>query len=542
MKIFGITIGKPEQKTLSRADILGELASLQGASKSGARVNWKTAGEVSTALACAKVIAEGLAQVPFKLFRETPNGGREAAKSHKLYTLLGTRPNEWQTSYEFREMLGLHMVFAGNAYVFINKTGERILELLPFAPQQVTVKRNDWAKSFVITTQDGRQIPIPAANMWHLPGPSWDGVVGLDAVKLAREAIGLALATEEHGARMFSNGARVGGILSSESALKEEQVKALRDSWEKTQGGVANAFKTAILWGGLKWSPMAMPNDQAQLIEQRRFQVEEICRHFRVMPIMVGYSDKSATYASAEQMFLAHVVHTLGPWYARVEQSADVFLLTEQERESGYYFKFLAAGLMRGAHQDRAAYYSKALGSGGAPAWMTQDEVRALEEMNPMGGAAAALPIATNVPQPGAQSGADEAADATKAMLTDAITRLSHRPDPTITVKAGDVHITQPAISITNEPQPAAAPDVKIDVHVPESAPPVMHMSMPAPEVKIDVQPPTVEVHVDAIMPDKSEVSITSMPARETRSTIERDGNGNIIQTTQTERDERDKE
>jgi phage portal protein BeeE len=116
------------------------------------------------------------------------------------------------------------------------------------------------------------------------------------------------------------------------------------------------------------------------------------------MPIMVGYSDKAATYASAEQMFLSHVVHTLSPWYARVENSADVHLLTKKERASGLYFKFMAAGLLRGAAKDRAEYYAKALGAGGSPAWMAPDEVRALEELNPFGGDAAKLPVATNVP------------------------------------------------------------------------------------------------------------------------------------------------
>ncbi|MBK8121709.1 MAG: phage portal protein [Sulfuritalea sp.] len=399
VKLFGITFGERKSGS-SREEILQLLAGAQGGSKAGVAVNYKTAAAVGAAIGCARVIAEGLSQVPFKLFKESASGSRDPAKDHPLYKLMARKPNEWQTSFEFREMIALHMVFCGNAYVFVSRSGGKILELLPFQPQQVTVKRNGWQVAYEINTDKGERILVPAADMWHLRGPSWDGVVGLDIVKLAREAIGLALATEEHNSRMFSNGARVGGILSSESALKEDQVKTLRESWERTQGGVSNAFKTAILWGGLKWSSMAMDNDAAQMIEQRRFQVEEICRHFRVMPIMVGYSDKTATYASAEQMFLAHVVHTLGPWYSRIEQSAEANLLTEAERDAGYYFKFIASGLMRGAHADRAAYFSKALGAGGSPAWMTQDEVRGLEEMNPMGGAAAVLPIATNVPVP----------------------------------------------------------------------------------------------------------------------------------------------
>lgn len=403
MKFFGIEFGRKSAGS-SVAEIHALLAEQQGAgwaagSKSGAAVNWKTAAQVSAAIACARVIAEGLAQVPFKLFRETEGGGREAAKAHPLYNLLAHKPNAWQTSFEFREMLGLHLAFCGSAYIFPVHVQGKIVELLPYQPQQVTVKRNGWEVSYDINTGNGKTITIPGAQMWHLRGPSWDSVVGLEPVRLAREAIGLALATEEHGARMFSNGARVGGVLSSESTLKPDQVKELRDSWEKTQSGVSNAFKTAILWGGLKWAPTAQQNDQAQLIEQRRFQVEEICRHFRVMPIMVGSADKTATYASVEQMLIAHVVHTLGPWYSRIEQSADAALLSTKDIDNGYYFKFVASALMRGAHADRAAYFSKALGAGGSPAWMTQDEVRALEELNPLGGPAAALPIATNVPK-----------------------------------------------------------------------------------------------------------------------------------------------
>lgn len=377
------------------------------ASKSGATVNWKTALEASTSLACARVIAEGLAQVPCKVMRESA-GVREVAREHALYPLLARKPNEWQTSFEIREQMGLHLVLCGNFFAFKNVVRGRVVELLPFEPGQVKVSRGaDGVLAYEVRVGELVQ-QIPAAQMWHVRGPSWNGWMGLEGVHLAREAIGLALATEEHAARSFSNGAALGGILSADGNLTPDQVMLLRKSWEETQGGTANAYKTAILWGGLKWSPRAMENDKAQLIEQRKFQVEEICRMFRVMPIMVGYSDKAATYASAEQMFLAHVVHTLGPWYERIEQSAEVNLLTEQDIRGGHYVKFVANGLLRGAAKDRAEYYAKALGAGGAPSWMTQDEVRALEDMNPMGGDAARLPVATNVPKPPAGGTGDD--------------------------------------------------------------------------------------------------------------------------------------
>lgn len=540
MKLFGITFGERKTEGGSRAEILAALAGLQSGSKSGANVTHKTAAEVGAAIACARVIAEGLSQVPFKLYREQPNGGRQVASDHPLHHRLAGKPNALQTSFEFREQLALHLVFCGNAYVFKSRLRGKLIELLPFEPQRVTVKRNRWQLAYEIALENGERITIPAEDMWHLRGPSWDGVLGLDAVKYAREAIGLALATEEHNARMFSNGARVGGILSSEGSLKEDQVKLLRESWERTQGGVSNAFKTAILWGGLKWSPMAMPNDEAQMMEQRRFQVEEICRHFRVMPIMVGYSDKTATYASAEQMFLAHVVHTLGPWYARLEQSADANLLTDAERAAGYYFKFVSAGLMRGAHADRAAYYSKALGAGGSPAWMTQDEVRALEEMNPMGGAAASLPVPTSTAptEPVADAAAAKTAEAIvelKSLAQTVIAGMTARPEPVINVtlpeiKAGDTHVTLPEIK-TGDTH-VTLPEIKAgdtNITLPEG---LVQLEAVLPEVKAG----DVIINVPPA-PEEVTMHVASLPVRETRSTIERDAAGNITKSTQTERD-----
>lgn len=397
------------KNSMTTGDLYKELL-LQAGVKSGVQVNWRTALQASTALGCARVIAEGIAQVPFKLFKERTGGGMDAAKDHNLYELLYLKPNEWQTSFEFREQLGLHLAFMGNAYVYkVRGLGGKIVELLAYEPNSVTVKRRGWERSYLVQTVDGQQIEVASQDMWHLRGLSWDGVTGLQGIKLAREAIGLALAMEEHGARMFSNGAKPGGILTTESKLDKDQTQLLRDSWAAAQGGGSNAYKTAILSGGLKWMPLAMTGVDAQHLEQRRFEVEDVCRFFRVLPIMVMQADKAATYASSENMFIAHVVHTMMPWYTRIEQSADVNLLTAEERQQGYYSKFMAQALMRGASKDRAEYFAKALGSGGSPAWMTQDEVRALEEMNPMGGTAAALPIPTNVGGGKPKQGADDA-------------------------------------------------------------------------------------------------------------------------------------
>lgn len=398
------------KKAIRPADLALELLE-QSASRAGVRITWETALQASTAMACSRVIAEGLAQVPLKLYRALPGGGSEPAREHPLYNLIATAPNGHTTSYEWRETYGLHLALLNRSYAYINRVGvgrAQSIELLPLVPDNVRTElaRGGGLRYFVRFKDSDEFAEVDQANILHFKGPSWNALEGLDGVRLAREAIGLALATEEHGARLFKNGAMPGGLLTTDAMLSKEQSDQLKASWQEAQGGLANAYKTAVLWGGIKHQPRAMQNDQAQWVEVRRFQVGEVCRFFRVLPIMVGEADKTATYASSEQMFLAHVVHTMGPWYVRIEQRLDLQLLTEQERRDGYFFRHNLAGLMRGSHEARANYYSKALGAGGSPAWMTQDEVRALDELNPMGGSAAQLPIATNVPAAATPTGA----------------------------------------------------------------------------------------------------------------------------------------
>jgi HK97 family phage portal protein len=368
------------------------------ASKSGADVNTETALQVSTVMACVRVIAEGGAQVPFKLYRAN-NGRREAATAHPLYDILHSKPNEWMTSFTLRETFLIHAVLTGTGFIYINRASSgKILELIPLLPGSVTVKQApDWSLRYEIRGQvSGDTKTLLPEQIWRLPGPSWNGVVGMDMTRYAREAIGLAMATEETQANMQKNGLNVTGLYSVDGTLNETQQKNLT-KWlvdEKaglTEGGVM------VLDRNAKYTPIGQKGVDAQQLETRNHQVQEICRMFRVMPIMAGYSDKAATYASAEAMFQAHVIYTLAAWYERVEQSANCQLLTSAERAHGYYTKHTVAGLLRGSLKDRADYFAKALGSGGSPAWMTQDEVRELEEMNPMGGTAAVLPLPTNV-------------------------------------------------------------------------------------------------------------------------------------------------
>ena len=381
----------------------------ENAVKSGAKVNITTALQVGTAFACARVIAEGLAQVPLKIHSES-NGTREDAIKHPAYWLLHKRPNDLQTSFEFREQIALHLVFCFNAYVFksFSVTG-KLLELLPLEPGTVTVTQlPDRTLRYRVRIKGGEQMEIQPSQIWHIRGPSWDGWQGLEFVRVAREILGLSMALEEHSARMFSNGAKVAGVLSTDANLNKEQLDMLRQSWQDAQGGSANAYKTAILYGGLKWNPMAMQSDSAQHIEQRRLQIEEVCRVMRVLPIMVGSTDKTATYASVEQMLIAHVTHTLMPWYRRLEDSIDVNLIGMNDIKAGLYAKFNANGLLRGSTQARGEFYTKLYNIGA----INPNQIRALEEMNPYdGGEQYRVPL--NMIDPSAEP-ADPAGDVAK--------------------------------------------------------------------------------------------------------------------------------
>lgn len=383
-RLFG-----PKEAKYSTLDLFREIYG-GPPSRTGISVNWASALEVSTVLACLRVIAEGIAQVPFRLYRDMDERGGSPAPGHPLYNVLYRRPNRWQTSFEFRETLAFHAALVGNAYVFIGRVGSarEIRELVPLEPQFVTVeKRRDSSLVYKYSPSSGQAVEFAADTIWHIKGPSWNGYTGLEAVRLVREAVALAIASEAAHSEMHKGSAKMSGIYSVDGSLSKEKYEFLSAWLDKYAMGGERAGKPMILDLGAKFTPTQMTGVDAQHLETRAFQITEICRGFRVMPIMVGYSDKAATYASAEQMFIAHVVHTLSPWYERIEQSADVNLLTEDERRQGYYTKFTPNALMRGAARDRAEFYTRMVGSVNAtPGIMTRNEIRALEELPPIEG------------------------------------------------------------------------------------------------------------------------------------------------------------
>lgn len=391
---------RAERKAADQADLYRTILSdwFGGySSKSGVAITHKLALECITVLACCRVIAEGIAQVPWKLMRQTGER-RQVATDDGLHDLINLEPNDWQTSFELRETIALHLALARNALVFVNRVrGDRIVELLPFVPGDIQIVMDAAGRVIEGYRLTGSGNIIPRANVWHLRGLSWDGMAGLDGVKLAREAIGLDKVMEGHSAGLFRNATTASGVLQTDQALTPERAKELHEQWQERYAGPENAGKTPVLHSGLKWQTIAMTALDAQLLEQRRFEVERICASWRVLPIMIGMDGKTNSYSSVEQMGIWHAVHTLGPWFERIRQSADKNLLTKDQRRRGYYTQFVVQGLMQAAHTARADFYSKALGAGGGPAWMTQDEIRDLEDLNPMGGDAGKLPIPSNV-------------------------------------------------------------------------------------------------------------------------------------------------
>lgn len=375
-------------------------------SKAGVHVSWERAMDVSTVFACLRVIANGVAQVPLRVMKELPDGkGGEPATGHPLYRVLNRRPNKWMTSFELRETLIFHAALTGNAFFYKNMVRGQVKELIPIDPGSVTITRhNDYSLTYRVTGLDGSSVELPQALIWHVRGPSWDTWRGLDAVQQAREAIGLTIATENTQAEMHANGLQASGTYSTDQKIAPDEYIKIQ-KWIAAQTGGANRHKPFVIDSNFQWKQQTMTGVDAQHLETRKFQTEQLCQSLGVFPQMIGHAGQAMTFASAEQVFLAHVVHTLGPWWERIQQSIDVNLLDGDE-DAGFYAKFNANGLLKGAHKDRAEFYSKALGTGGSPAYMTPNEIRALEDLNPIEGGDE-LPKPTNVggaPQSGANA------------------------------------------------------------------------------------------------------------------------------------------
>ena len=367
-------------------DALARLAGWIGwGSSTGQVVNEHTALDVTAVFCGARVIAEGLAQMPVRLIEETySDTGLPKVKilrDHWAHQLLAVRPNSWQTSYEFREGMIFNAVLGRGAIAIKNTAGGKVRELYPVPAASWSVQQlPDWSLKIRVDYADKTHGFFGLEDVFYLRGPSIDGFQALPAVQAAREAIGLSMALEKQQAKLAGNGGKPSGVLAFGQKLAPETANKLRETWQQRYGPNGDGG-VAILDGDAKFLPMTMTSVDAQHLETRRMQIEEIARALRVQPIMMMQADKAATYASAEQMFRMHVIHTLGPWIERFEQALARDILGN---ETGLKFDLDERNLLRGDFKDQAEYYTKALGAGGQPAWMSVNEIRSEIGLNPV--------------------------------------------------------------------------------------------------------------------------------------------------------------
>ncbi|RSU72268.1 phage portal protein [Sphingomonas sp. S-NIH.Pt3_0716] len=379
-KIIDFLFGQAVEQSFQTKSISTTVVPHHGAETIEARLRQETEGAtsaiaISAVYACARVIAEGLALPPCYLHQADARG-KKLATRHAIYNLLHLAPNDRQTSYEFREQIGLHLALNGNAHVWLNRnraTGE-ILEMLPMDPGAVTqiVDPNvigGPARYFL----HGQE--VPRNQLWHLKGPSWLSYRGMTAVDNAREAIGLARHAEKFGADLFVNGGQLSGLLNAKGALTDDQVRQIREGWERQYTGAGKQHRTAILTGDIDYTAMSSTATDAQMIEARRFQIEEICRFFRVSPTKVFQSGGSQSYASVEQAHIAHDQDTDAHWHTRFVQSASVHLLTAAERAAGYTISLDNRDFLRGTAVERMTYYNAGIAAG----IITRNEAREME-------------------------------------------------------------------------------------------------------------------------------------------------------------------
>jgi HK97 family phage portal protein len=351
----------------------------QATSKAGTSVNIDTALKVSTVLGCTRVLAEGVAQLPRHITRfDAASNSETQVLEGQLVDLLCQAPNDWMTSFELFETMMAHAALCNNALAVKNVYQGQVRELLPVPWNLVQVERlRNYGLVYRVQDPYGLVGEFLPSQVVHLRGLSWDGVLGMDAVRLARESIGLSIATEEAQERLFANGARPGGLLSIDGSLGEEARERLKEAsagYSRDQ-----AFKMMVLDKGATFTPFAMTGVDAQHLETRRYQVEEICRHFRVFPHMVGYTDKTATFASAESFFQGHVNYTLMPWLVRFAQVLRRDVLGVR---SGLRVRFDVRELIRGDTMARAQFYASGITNG----WLTRNDARRFEGLQPLAG------------------------------------------------------------------------------------------------------------------------------------------------------------
>lgn len=356
---------------------------LFGGSSAGKAVTERSSMQMTAVYACVRILSEAVAGLPVHLYRYTSEGSKEKAVDHPLYFLLHDEPNPEMSSFVFRETLMTHLLLWGNAYAQIIRNGKGdVVALYPLMPNRMQVDRDQNGQLYyqyqmstdeAPTMKQGTVILKPS-EVLHIPGLGFDGLVGYSPIAMAKNAIGLAIAAEEYGSKFYANGAAPSGVLEHPGTLKDPS--KVRESWNAAFGGSSNSHRVAVLEEGLKYTPISINPSEAQFLETRKFQIDEIARIFRIPPHMVGDLEKSS-FSNIEQQSLEFVKYTLEPWLVRWEQSICRILLKPEEKRD-YFVKFNVDGLLRGDYASRMAGYATARQNG----WMSANDIRELENLD----------------------------------------------------------------------------------------------------------------------------------------------------------------
>jgi len=357
-----------------------------GGTSSGKAVNERSSMQMTAVYACVRILSEAIAGLPLHLYRYTDNGGKEKALDHPLYRILHDEPNPEMSSFVFRETLMSHLLLWGNAYAQIIRNGKgEVVALYPLMPNRMTVDRDASGRLYYVYSKGNdesealgkpQEVTLNKNDVFHIPGLGFDGIVGYSPIAMAKNAVGMAIACEEYGAKFFANGAAPGGVLEHPGTIKDP--KKVKDSWNAAYGGTTNSHRVAVLEEGMKYTPISIAPEQAQFLETRKFQINEIARIFRVPPHMVGDLEKSS-FSNIEQQSLEFVKYTLDPWVIRWEQSIARLLLNEKEKQN-MFAKFNVDGLLRGDYVSRMNGYAIGRQNG----WMSANDIRELEDLEPI--------------------------------------------------------------------------------------------------------------------------------------------------------------
>lgn len=349
---------------------------------SGIEVDEQSALRFSAVWAAVNLISSGVGVLPVHVIERKPDGTKERRRDSTTQRLID-QPNEFMDGQTFRETLQGHVLTYGNGYAEIERNGAGVpMALWPLLPNKTEPKMDGDKRLFYeVTTEPGlNPTPLPAENILHIKGLGFDGIKGYSVIAYACENIGTGLATENFGGSFFGNNSTPGGVLEHPGQLSPEAAKRLKQDFEKKQGGLANAHRMAVLEEGMVWKQTGIPAKDAQLIESRRFNIEDVARWYQVPPHMLGDMER-ATFSNIEELGLFFVNYTLFRWLTKWETAYNWRLFPTPQR-GRFFTEFKTAAFLRGNTGARMDAYTKGIATG----VMTPNEARQAENLNPVEG------------------------------------------------------------------------------------------------------------------------------------------------------------